>query len=143
MRPWREANEFATRAGFRLPTEVEWEAIYSAGLGAGEPAVEDPGVSAWYAGNSEGPHEVGTTAPNDLGVYDLLGNVCEWCANGDSAAGSWRVARGGSWRSDAIECLPTEREDHVVPDVHDGHFGVRVVRDVTTADEQRGRPTAG
>ncbi|HCC37866.1 MAG TPA: formylglycine-generating enzyme family protein [Treponema sp.] len=101
--------------GYRLPTEAEWE--YAA-KGGNKDAImyeysgsNSVGTVAWYDGNSGGmTHDVGTKAPNSLSVYDMSGNVWEWCwdwygsygigAQTDpvgASSGSNRVARGGGW----------------------------------------------
>jgi formylglycine-generating enzyme required for sulfatase activity len=99
--------------GYRLPTEAEWE--YAAKGGNRDQTVYEYSGSnsadavAWYADNSEnGTHPVGTKAPNSLGLYDMSGNVCEWCwdwyansyASGtqfDPRGEFGRVFRGGQW----------------------------------------------
>jgi formylglycine-generating enzyme required for sulfatase activity len=101
--------------GYRLPTEAEWE--YAAKGGNGSPrgyiysGSNRAGPVAWYSRNSgKTMHPVGTKAPNSLGLYDMSGNVWEWCWDwyGDytsdaqtdptgAATGSYRVIRGGSW----------------------------------------------
>ncbi len=102
--------------GYRLPTEAEWE--YAAGGGnkskaynyAGSNAIDEV---AWYSSNSRlQTQEVGKKAPNELGLYDMSGNVWEWCSDWyseysgssqtnpyNSTADSYRVIRGGSWEN--------------------------------------------
>jgi formylglycine-generating enzyme required for sulfatase activity len=112
-----------TKNGYRLPTEAEWE--YAAGGGssnrtkyAGTNSEISLGNYAWYGLNSGNkPHPVGEKQPNALGLYDMSGNVWEWCwdwygsysstsqtnPTGPSS-GSYRVLRGGSWYDGATYC---------------------------------------
>ncbi|MFO8033087.1 MAG: SUMF1/EgtB/PvdO family nonheme iron enzyme [Desulfohalobiaceae bacterium] len=117
---WHGARAFAQwlsrEAGkdFRLPTEAEWEyAARSGGKRQKYAGGDDVDRVAWYEDNSGGrTHEVGTQAPNGLGIFDMSGNVWEWCSDWYSddyysnspkdnpqgpSSGSIRVYRGGGW----------------------------------------------
>jgi formylglycine-generating enzyme required for sulfatase activity len=122
--------------GYRLPTEAEWE--YAAALGEEK--------LGWYAGNAHGRAKtVGQKSPNALGIFDLSGNVWEWChdwydgrfyaGNSDGnnpvgpANGKERCLRGGSWNNSPAHCRITNRTSRF-PDFRDGSIGFRVVRPV-------------
>ncbi len=129
---WNDVQGFITALNsqvastFRLPTEAEWE--YAARSGGREEkyAGGDDLVSlGWYEDNSESrTHEVGTKAPNGLGIYDMSGNVWEWVSDWYDEnyysvsprvnpqgpdTGLTRVARGGSWSDDARSCRASNR----------------------------------
>jgi len=141
---WQDAEAFckwlSTRDGrtYRLPIEAEWEYACRAGrtgrYGFDE-ATEDLENCAWYDGNSRrSAHPVGRKEPNRWGLYDMHGNVAEWCADWWDAgyyaktplddptgppSGTFRVLRGGSWYDNATMCraayrgrgLPSSRYD--------------------------------
>jgi len=87
---------------FRLPTEKEWELAARAGETAAAP--KDLDAVAWHAGNGgTSTHDVGTRKPNAFGVYDMLGNVWEYCLEPDGSSGFAPVLRGGSWSVPAAQ----------------------------------------
>ena len=112
---WREADQWCRKAGLRLPTEAEWEYACRAGTTArfcfGD-ADNRLGAFAWLDDNSgKKTHAAGTRQPNAFGLFDMHGNVWEWCADwladyptgavtdptGPSRAAEYRVMRGGAW----------------------------------------------
>lgn len=119
----------ATNKNYRLPTEAEWE--YVAGEGSSNRTLYATGLNdttsfaerAWYLTNADDVlHEVGALLPNKLGVYDLGGNVMEWCYDwyGDYSSsdatnpkgptfGSKKVLRGGSFADPAANCRTSTR----------------------------------
>ena len=115
---WDEAQDFIKRlnasygTNFRLPTDAEWE--YAAKGGNKSAGYQYSGSSkvgdvAWYAINSSLTTKmVGTKQPNELGIYDMSGNVREWCQ--DIRSGSNRVVRGGSYFGLANFCRVTSKD---------------------------------
>jgi formylglycine-generating enzyme required for sulfatase activity len=100
---WYDCQEFLGKAGdgLRLPAEAEWEYACRAGtttLFSSGNTAEDLGAVAWYGVNSGGKtHVVGGKPPNAWGLYDMHGNVAEWCQEEHGQGGWGRVSRGGWW----------------------------------------------
>jgi serine/threonine protein kinase len=134
--------------GFRLPTEAEWEYLCRAGTSTiynRGSAEQDLARAGWYERNCEsGPVPVGQKEPNAWGLYDMHGNVWEWCwdwfgpyPQGDQedpegpATGRSRVLRGGSWRRSLHHCRSATRYESS-PENHGKSLSFRVVR--TLAD---------
>ena len=133
--------------GYRLPTEAEWEYAAKGGPSASSLAVNavyagSPNLDAvaWYSGNSGNQtHPVGQKAPNALGLFDMGGNVWQWCQDwyaeyptanqsdpSGPASGGYRVLRGGSWISGAGRVRSAYRRN-VGPGDRDIDFGFRLV----------------
>ncbi len=108
---------------YRLPSEAEWEYACRGGTTGSYGGTGDLDTMGWYIGNSgEKTHEVGGKKPNGYGLYDMHGNVVEWCNDwyGDYpsgsvtdppgvSSGSDRVCRGGGWIDDAAYCRSASR----------------------------------
>ena len=145
---WDDCQEFIrklndlTGQNFRLPTEAEWEFACRGGNNSrgykysGNNYIDNV---AWYDGNSGNKtHPVATKSPNELGIYDMSGNVWEWCADWygkySSGAqtnpkgpydGSLRVCRGGSWFYDAWFCRSSIRYFNY-PTLRGDYLGLRL-----------------
>ena len=138
--------------GYRLPTEAEWEYaakagtktdFYSGKLTYSGNSPIDPNLDkiAWYSANSSNAtHPVGQKAPNAFGLYDMSGNVWEWCWDRYAEypsketkdyqgpeIGTYRVYRGGGWRNLAWYCRSTNRDRNYLDDKNNS-LGFRVVK---------------
>jgi len=114
--------------GYRLPSEAEWQYACKAGTTGYRYGEIDK--IAWYNKNSGGKiHEVGIKEPNAWGLYDMLGNVWEWCWDlyDEQVYGSYRIFRGGSWAEDARGCgASCRRRSHPSFSIDD--LGFRLAR---------------
>jgi sulfatase modifying factor 1 len=114
--------------GYRLPTEAEWE--YACRAGTTGPRYGPLDDIAWYRGNSEEtPHEVAGKQPNAWGLYDMLGNVWDWCWDlyDPQVYGSYRTLRGGGWFDEQWSCRASvRRRSH--PTLRIDDVGFRVAR---------------
>ena len=165
---WNDCQKFITKLNeltgqnFRLPTEAEWEFAAKGGTQSkgytysGSNSLGDVG---WYCDNSSSnisdndsvndvswnddatsnkTHEVATKAPNELGIFDMSGNVCEWCHDwwdyysssrqtnpAGSSSGPGRVLRGGSWFYVAANCR-TARRYSSSPSSSSWYYGFRL-----------------
>ena len=146
---WYDCQEFIRKLNsltgrtFRLPTEAEWEFAARGGNKskgykyAGSNSIDDV---AWYDSNSGSmTHAVKTKSPNELGIYDMSGNVWEWCQDwygsyssnaqtnpAGPSNGSYRVSRGGSWYRSARYCRVSPRSFNS-PDIGGYGKGLRMV----------------
>ena len=127
---------------FRMPTEAEWEYAARGGKkskGYTYSGSNTAGDVAWYYDNSSKTHIVKTKAANELGIYDMSGNVWEWCSDWYDASyyssspqndptgpttGSYRVFRGGGWSGNAAYCRCAHRVDS--PSYRFGTVGFRL-----------------
>lgn len=145
---WDKCQEFIEKLNtltgrqFRLPTEAQWEYAARGGNRAedhkysGSDNLDEVG---WYTKNSDGrTHKVATKAPNELGLYDMSGNVYEWCQDWygqyggyaqknptGPSSGSYRVNRGGSWNDGAGNCRVSYRYFDT-PSISDCNQGLRL-----------------
>jgi formylglycine-generating enzyme required for sulfatase activity len=141
----RAAGRVPAGYEYRLPTEAEWEYAARAGTTTSFSFGDDPTYTtlpeyAWFNGDSNlTSHDVGTKKPNPWGLYDMAGNVWEWCEDwyapyaGGSAtdptgpfSGSAKVMRGGSWHFAGGDARSADRNFNV-PDFASFGIGIRVV----------------
>lgn len=153
---WEQAVEFCEKLSakegkrYRLPTEAEWEYACRSGTTTAyhEGDTEaDLAKVAWYghghAGSEARSYPVGQKKPNAWGLYDMHGNVFEWCSDWEDRVGKepatdptgpaegWkRIRRGGSWQSNAAGCHVADR-DSLAPKASSFGTGFRVVQDAS------------
>lgn len=149
---WDDCQEFLNKINkitglvFRLPTEAEWEFAARGGKKckgykySGGNSLKNVG---WYVLNSSNiTQTVGTKSPNELGIYDMSGNVYEWCQDYygkymdeeqtnpvGPIQGAERVRRGGSWFNEANDCRVSYRSS-LAPTIRSSNSGFRLVLDV-------------
>ncbi|MCQ2206834.1 MAG: formylglycine-generating enzyme family protein [Paludibacteraceae bacterium] len=151
---WNKCQEFleklnaATGQTFRLPTEAEWEYAAKGGkythnyLYAGSDDIEDV---AWYNKNrGEGTHIVGTKNPNELNLYDMSGNVAEWCSDWYNESyyeqsgtdnpkgpekGDYHVLRGGGWYITNKSYIRSSNRSGNTPGYTFNYLGLRLAKD--------------
>jgi len=148
MVSWYGAYEFCRYYGLNLPTEAQWEFAALGGVEtrhgvsykyAGSDNID---TVAWYDSNSDSKtHAIGGKKANELNLYDMSGNVWEWCNDwyyenyyGDSPEknpkgpfeGPYRVVRGGSWYYDASRCRSAYRNSYL-PGIRHNYIGFRLV----------------
>jgi len=146
---WDDVQQFITVLNsktdkkYRLPTEAEWEYAARGGnqsRGYTYSGSDDIGAVAWYSENSSSKtHPVGQKQANELGIYDMTGNVWEWCSDlygpytsasgvnpSGAYSGRYHVDRGGSWNSNPQFCRVALRS-YLSPDIRFNSLGLRLV----------------
>lgn len=159
---WEEVQEFIeqlnqlTKQSFRLPTEAEWEYAARGGIFSQNyiySGSDKLSQVAWYRENSNNElQEVGQKLANELGLYDMSGNVLDWCEddwhnsyhNAPADGRAWinaprsarRIIRGGSFFNDAVKCRPVFRAYNSL-DNRNGNIGFRLAMSLPSFEEQQ------
>ena len=142
---WKDADAFCGKLSekdgktYRLPTEAEWEYACLAGATTKYHFGDDPtelGKYAWFKQNAcyvneEYAHQVAQKLPNKFGLYDMHGNVLEWCSDWYDKEQQYRVLRGGSWIDNSDLCSASFRI-YYAPEGRYDYIGFRLASTIST-----------
>ena len=129
---WKKIKCDFSADGYRLPTETEWNYAAESGK-TGKRLMSE----CWYSENSGGRcHAVLSKAMNSLGIYNMLGNVQEWCWESVAKNNPEKVLKGGGYNSNKDACYPKVRKCEA-PDVEGGITGVRLCRSLNRTPKKK------